>query len=117
MTQTTIDKIKAEREGHEANIALKEAVNRLQKNKDFKRVIEQAFMETECARNARISGLIYSFTEVERADALAKAQAAGHLAEFLSAVINRGTAAENALRALNENEAILIAESNEVEEV
>lgn len=100
---SNVDRIKHEKASLKEQIQLKNSVERLMKNRDYIKVIEKAFMETDCARYARISGL-NSRTEEERQDALAKSQAAGHLAEYLHTKIMMGTVAEGSLNSLNENE-------------
>ena len=59
-----------------------EAVQRLCKNKDFKKIILQDFCVTDCARYACESADPL-LNEAQRADALAMAQAAGHLKRYL----------------------------------
>lgn len=65
---------------------LGDAVLRLQKNRDFRKVINEQFMVTECARYAQISA-DPALSEADRANALALAQAAGHLKRFLSVMV------------------------------
>lgn len=111
----SVDKIKEEKKNFKERIALRDALNRLSKNKDFKLVIEQTFMEKECARYARLSGL-QSVTADVRADSLAKCQAAGHLQEFFHMVEMLGNRAEQSLRDLLDAETEINAEALRGEE-
>ena len=108
----SVDLVAEEKRLNKERVALRDALRRLYKNKDFKAVIEQAFMEKDCARYARMSGLASNTPEV-REDALAKCQAAGHLREYLHAVEMLGNRAEANLRDIMENEAELVAEHRE----
>lgn len=77
----------------------KEAVTRrelalkLYKNPEFKKLVLDEFCTTECARYAQLSA-DPSLGDRERADALALAQAAGHLRRFLSIVVTMGNQAD-----------------------
>lgn len=105
-----VDKIKREKTSYKRQIEIAKAMRRLQANPDYLFVFEEVFFVEECARNARISGLITQDPEV-RQDALMKAQAAGHLAEWISARIKLGMNAEESLRILEETEHEIISES------
>ncbi|QYW02278.1 hypothetical protein PP740_gp064 [Stenotrophomonas phage Philippe] len=59
-----------------------QAFERLMANRDFRDIVLNKFMVTECARYAQQSGNVM-LTEQQRADALCMAQAAGHLKSFL----------------------------------
>ena len=111
----SVDKIKEEKKNYKERIALRDSLKRLSKNRDFKLVIEQAFMEKECARYARMSGL-QTISADARADALAKCQAAGHLQEFLHMTEMLGNQAEHSLRKLLDEEAEINAEALRGEE-
>ena len=76
-----------------ALVERREAVIRLSKNPDFRRVILDEFFVEECARYARESG-DPALTPAQRADALAIAQSAGHLKRYLNVQIQLGDAAE-----------------------
>lgn len=105
-------KVSAEKKSLKESIAIRDAVLRLNKNRDFIAVIEKAFMVDDCARYARISGLS-SRTEEEREDALNKSQAAGHLGEYLHMKVMLGNAAEGSLKSLIESEAEFVASNRE----
>jgi hypothetical protein len=66
---------------------------KLHANPDFKKLILEEFCVTECARYAQLSG-DPSLDKTQQADALALAQAAGHLRRFLSVVVTLGNNAE-----------------------
>lgn len=104
---TELESIKIEKEELNKTIKLREAYLELIKDKNYQLVIEQAFMVDDCARYARLSGLSSNSEEV-RADALSKAQAAGHLAEYLHMLNMKGITAANSLESLNQHEAELV---------
>ena len=62
---------------------------RLGKNRDFKKLILEEFCTTECARFAQLSG-DPSLKPEDRADAMALAQAAGHLKRYISITLQMG---------------------------
>ena len=87
---------------------LKEIIDRrdlalkLEKNREFRKLILEDFCTTECARYVQLSADPALSTE-NRADALALAQAAGHLRRFLSVVVRMGNQAEHELAQVNES--------------
>ena len=87
---------------------LKEIIDRrdlalkLEKNREFRKLILEDFCTTECARYVQLSADPALSTE-NRADALALAQAAGHLRRFLSVVVRMGNQAEHELTQVNES--------------
>lgn len=83
-------------------IARRELALKLYKNPEFKKLVLDEFCVSECARYAQLSA-DPSLGPTERADALAMAQAAGHLRRFLSVVVTMGNQAERMLPDL-ENE-------------
>ena len=74
-------------------IERRDAILRLAKNADFRKIFVEAFFVEECARYARESG-DPTLPENVRADALAMAQAAGHVKRFLNVQITMGDQAE-----------------------
>lgn len=66
---------------------------KLYNNPEFKSLILEEFCTTECARYAQ-SSADPALNPEQRADALAIAQAAGHLRRFLSVVVTMGNQAE-----------------------
>lgn len=79
----------------------KDLALKLEKNRDFKKLILDGFCETECARFARNSG-DPSISPENRADSLAMAQAAGHLRRYLSLCVMQGFRAEDEIRQAKE---------------
>lgn len=75
------------------SIERREKALKLYKNPEFKSLIMDEFCGTECARYAQ-SSADPALDDRSRADALAIAQAAGHLRRFLSVVISMGNQAE-----------------------
>lgn len=80
---------------------LAEKALRLSVNPDFKDVILEAFCVRECARYAQLSA-DPSLDARGQADALALAQAAGHLRRFLSVIVQMGSKAENDIPSIQE---------------
>ena len=77
-------------------IATRQAVTRLHQNADFKTLIVEGFMLTEAARFAQESG-DPALDADARADAMAMAQASGHLKRYLSMCFQMGSHAERTL--------------------
>lgn len=74
---------------------------RLNENADFKKLILDLFCVQDCARFAQESGDA-QLEPNERADALAMAQAAGHLRRYLSIQVRFGNSAEGQMSELNQ---------------
>lgn len=74
-------------------VRYKDLALKLEKIPEFKELIIEGYMKSEVVRNCEISGDI-ALSPAQRADALAMAQAGGHLNRFLSAQIGMGMAAE-----------------------
>lgn len=85
---------------------------KLYNNPDFKKLILEEFCVNECARYAQLSA-DPSLGPVERADALALAQASGHLKRFLSVVVTIGNQAQ---RLEDELEEAIVAARQEEED-
>lgn len=73
-------------------VAVRDMALKLSENRDFKKLILEEFCVQECARYARESA-DPALPEHSRADALAIAQAAGHLKRWLSIQIQIGNTA------------------------
>lgn len=86
MSEVTIAQLEARREELHKLSEASEAHDRLTNNKDFRKIILDGFMVEDCARYAQESCDPLLAPE-QRADALALAQAAGHLKRYLQ--INR----------------------------
>ncbi len=105
MSEVTLLEIQdAERQiaGMKAAIEMKEAVNRLAANPDFKKLINEGFLTEECARFTHLS-TDPALSPDDRANALGQAQAAGHLKRYLSITYQMGAAAENSIKDHEEN--------------
>jgi hypothetical protein len=74
--------------------ARREMALKLSDNREFKQLILKDFCVEECARYAQASA-DPALTAEQRTDALALAQAAGHLRRFLSVVVQMGVTAKN----------------------
>ena len=105
-------KLEIEKKNCRERMALRDSIIKLQKNKDFQKIIEQGFMLEDCARYARNSGLV-TLTKEEREDSLLKAQAAGHLKEYLHAKLMMGNNAEKTLVKLIEEEDQILYDTEE----
>ena len=109
--QSERNQLEAQQDGNKKLIALRDAVVNLQKNRDFRKLILEQFLVEDCARYAQLSadpGLGAN----ERADALAMAQAAGHLKRFLSVTKRMGDTADAENRNIQEELDTLEASDN-----
>ena len=97
----TVAKLEEQLKDNKTLMQRRDVIVRLGKNPDFRTVILDAFFVEECARYARESG-DPALTAEQRADAIAMAQAAGHLKRFLNVQIAMGNAAEQSVVALEE---------------
>jgi len=77
--------------------ARKELALKLEKNRDFRKLILEEFCTNECANYAQLSADPNMSAE-SRADCLGLAQAAGHLRRWLSVCIQMGTRAEDDIK-------------------
>lgn len=96
-----IARLEEQLKDEQALIERRDTILRLSKNADFRKVILEAFFVEECARYARESG-DPALPPEARADALAIAQAAGHLKRFLNIQITLGNQAERKLPEISE---------------
>lgn len=74
---------------------------RLTNNPDFRALIVEGFCKDECARYCHVS-TDPGVSKEDRADALAAAQAAGHLKRWINAIIMMGNHAAGDLPDMNE---------------
>lgn len=74
-------------------IELKNGLMALSENKHFKEIIIDGFCKEHAASNVKLSGNLH-LEEANRQNALAVAQAAGHLERFLSQIVVEGINAE-----------------------
>lgn len=92
----------------------RDAALRLFNNRDFQSLILEYFCEKECARYVH-SSADPALTEAQRADAMALAQASGHLKRFLSVVCQKGYAAEHQNRQIEDEISAVRAEEDTAE--
>lgn len=74
---------------------------RLSQNSDFKKLILDGFCLHDAARYVQLSG-DPAIGPGERADALAQAQASGHLKRYLSVCVQMGASAERTIGDIEE---------------
>lgn len=91
-----VQQLKSQLEYSKHLITLRDKVLELRKNENFKYLIEEVFMEKECAAYARESAN-HDLTPEERESSLAMAQAAGYLDKFLNKYLILGQQAENTI--------------------
>lgn len=89
--------ILGEKEAH----ARFEAIDRLFRNRDFKKVILEDFATKDCARYTRES-CDPMLNPEQRADALAMAQASGHLLRYLDMADRMGSVSKDKIRELED---------------
>ena len=89
-----------------------EDVRKLCENRLFRKVILEQFCEKECARYVQESGDPLLSAE-QRADALAMAQAAGHIRRWLDISIRLGGIAQGTIEDINQRLDTLRAEPDE----
>ena len=82
-------------------IELRDMAIKLAKNTEFRKLILEGFCGTEAARYVQASG-DPALNAVQRADALAIAQASGHFKRYMSVLLQMGQAAENQIADLEE---------------
>ncbi|MDR5839321.1 hypothetical protein [Caballeronia sp. LZ034LL] len=78
-----LQQLEAGLESAKAQVELRNQIAKLMDNREFRKVIREAFCEKECARYAQESA-DPALPDRQRADALAMAQAAGHLKRWLA---------------------------------
>lgn len=81
-------------------VAQRDMALKLNKNTDFRKLILEEFCVQECARYAQMSA-DFSLPPENRADALALAQAAGHIRKWLSVQVQMGNTAERDLEQID----------------
>lgn len=93
-SQVTIENLEHQLISNKERVALRDVVIRLTNNRDFKKVIQDGFMEEHAARNIRLSVDPQTHKD-EVQHCIASAQAAGYLKQYLSALIQMGNVAAN----------------------
>lgn len=95
-----IDLLEQQLVGEKERLAKRDAILRLSKNADFRKIITEGFFIEDCARYVRES--INPVLEPrEQAMALAMAQAAGYLKQFLNISIQMGDVAAGTISELD----------------
>lgn len=101
MSEVSVENLENQLKAESSLIELRDMAIKLSGNREFKKLILEGFCGTECARYAQESG-DPMLDERQRADAMAMAQAAGHLKRFLSITVVRGNMAADNVQGLNE---------------
>ena len=102
--------LKAQKDAAKHQIDLRNAALKLYNNREFRTVILDEFCMKECVRYVHTS-CDPAVDKTAQADALALAQASGHLKRFLSILVQMGNLAERQMVELDE--AILLASQEE----
>lgn len=95
-------------------IELRDKALRLAENRDFREIILDGFCKEDCARYAQESS-DPALGDRERADALAMAQASGHLRRYLSIIVRMATNFENSMEDLEAEIELARAEADGVD--
>lgn len=82
-------------------VAIRDTVLRLTNNRDFKKIILEDFCEAHAARNIRMS-VDTNIDEKTAKACIAAGQAAGHLKQFLSFLVQRGNHAAGQVEQIEE---------------
>lgn len=93
---STLEQLEQQLSDAKTLVATRQMALRLSQNADFKKLILEGFCLHDAARYVQESGDPSLNTE-QRADALAMAQASGHLKRFLSMAVQMGAYAERTL--------------------
>ena len=109
---TTYKDLEKQIEDSRAAIRMRDLAIKLHENPEFKEVILKGFCVDDCARYAQLSA-DPSLSTSSQADALAIAQAAGHLRRYLSVLVQMGNAAERAAAQAESEMEIMRAEGEE----
>jgi hypothetical protein len=106
---TEIAQMEAQKEQAKSLMELRDLALKLSNNREFRKLIREQWMQVEAARYVQLSA-DPSLKPEERADALAMAQATGHLKRWLSVTIRMGNIAENEINDLDAELAVARAE-------
>lgn len=96
-----VSNLESQQEQMKVDLENRDLALKLFKNREFKKLILDQFCTEECARYVQASG-DPALSADQKADALAMAQAAGHLKRFLSVKVQMGNQAENLMPSLDE---------------
>jgi hypothetical protein len=97
----TVEELEQHIKALEEMVELRDMAFKLEKNREFRKLILENFCVTECARYAQASADPMLKAE-QRADSLALAQAAGHLRRYLSVIVQMGNRASADIREAQE---------------
>jgi hypothetical protein len=97
-----ITQLERQIEANKAQVRRGELVMKLSNISEFKELIMEEFMTAEVIRNVGLSA-DPALPKEQRADALAMAQAGGHLKRYLSAQVQMGRVAEREIPDLEAN--------------
>lgn len=111
MSEVNVYSLEKQEVGFKQAIELRDSAEKLTRNADFKKLILKHFMVEECSLYAQRSA-DPMLTPLQREDAMAIAQSAGHLKRFLSVIVQMGNHAQSQLPAL---EAELVEARNEAD--
>lgn len=95
------ENLEALRKEYEEGLKLGESLERLMRNRDFKKVIQDGFLKDNAARSVKISTNI-RMSQEQREAALATAQAAGYLEQYMESILQLHAKAENDIKAIDE---------------
>lgn len=93
MSNVTVAQLESRIEDLKTLIEKRDLAVKLEKNREFRKLILDGFCLEDCARYAQLSA-DPSLTEEQRQDCIGLAQAAGHLRRYLSVTIRMGDQAE-----------------------
>ncbi len=94
MTEVSIAELENQKDQLKKLTELRDIAEKLYRNKDFKKLILEEYMINEAARLAQVSG-DPNLNKEQKEDAMAMAQATGHLKRYLQIVCQMGNHAES----------------------
>jgi hypothetical protein len=101
MSEVTVDALEEQLKREKSVVELRDSAIKLSGNREFKRLILDGFCGTEAARYVQESADPL-LSDRQRADALAMAQASGHLKRFLSIMVQQGNTSARNVKELEE---------------
>ncbi len=94
MSEVTVVDLENQKDQFKKLVELRDIADKLCRNRDFKKLILEEYMVNEAARLVQVSG-DPNLTKDQKEDALAMAQATGHLKRYLQVVTQMGNHAES----------------------
>jgi hypothetical protein len=101
MSEVTVEQLEKQLEFNKHMLDRRTAALRLANNSDFRRIVMEGFCKEDCARYVQESG-DPALSAENRADALAMAQASGHLRRYLSLQVQLASTAERNIADIEE---------------